>query len=698
MALTVTDIDYDNILLNFKNYLKSQEVFKDYNFDGSAISELLKLLSYNTFYNAFYVNHISTEMYLDSAAERSSVVSRAKSLGYIPASTTSAHIYVDLEAHISKGEGEAIPSNGSINLLPYSNFSTTINDVNYDFVTPYLNTLEYTSDGGDYWTYRKNNVRIVEGKPLRYLFKVLNEYDTYTIPNENVDTSSIIVRIYPNESSYTYTTYTQIETIVDNIDGNSEVYWAYEGNDNKYYLQFGNGELGKKLELGNIISVEYITSNGVLGNGAQYFNVGNYYYSNTSLLEEDALYIIPSNYVYLTLRDWTEQFAADSFIRGETSNTTAYVYSHDTINNILKLYSSQGSFLFNEKIQEEYTVGANTVFGSEAYITSSKTEVSMSTGGADKESIQDIKFTAPKYFSAQNRLVTAADYEAIVKQNYPCIKAVSCWGGEILNPPELGTIYVSVKPKAREALDTWEKDYIIDNIIEDKKIISMNVQIVDPDYVYLYFEINAKYWADAASTITDETIVVDIKSTLARLDSYDYNYYGKNFYYSAFLTEIDSSNEFILGNETNIWMLKYFKPTLNVAYTANNAYKLEFFNAISSSTDRVNSYSSEFSVKVSNTVYSGCSFQSSELDSSILSVANSSSIVVSDAGYVDMSNGIVLIDNLIITDTEYHDSSNNAIIKMFANPLHDDIESSRNCILAIAPETIISTTRIRSKR
>ncbi len=698
MALTVTDIDYDSILSNFRNYLKSQEVFQDYNFDGAAISELLKVLSYNTFYNAFYVNHIANEMYLDSATDRSSVVSRSKSLGYVPSSTTSAHIYVDLEAHVTKGLGEILPPNDTIELLRYSSFSTTINDIDYDFVTPNLNSLEYETDGGDYWTYTKKNVKLLEGRPSRYIFKVLNDYDTYTIPNDNVDTSTLIVRVYPNETSYTYTTYTKVDSMVDGVDGDSNIYWIYEGADGKYYIQFGNGIIGNKLDLGNIISVEYVLSTGAAGNGARYFDVGNYYYSNTNLDESDSLSITSSNYVYLTLRDVSDAFSADNLVRGETSNTTAYVYSHDVTNNLLKLYSSDGDFIFNEKIQEEYTVGANTVFGSEAYITSSKIEISMSTGGGDKESIEDVKFMAPKYYSAQNRLVTATDYEAVIKQNYPCVKSVSCWGGEVLIPQQLGTVFVSAKPKARETLDTWEKDYILQNIIEDKKTISMNVQMVDPDYVYLYFEINAKYWADAASTITDETITVSIKNVISVLNSTKFNDFNKTFYYSSFTSDIDDSNEYILGNETKVWMLKNFEPTLNVPYTANNVYILDYFNPINTGEDYINSFSTKFSVNVGGVTYADCEFSESTIDSSIISVSNTSAVVIADAGYLDSSNGIVYIHNLNVVDTEAVDDNDTKIIKMYANPLYNDIESGRNCILSISSGSDIQTTRIRSNK
>jgi hypothetical protein len=697
--LTVTDIDFDNILNNFRNYLKSQDKFRDYNFDGSAITELLKLLSYNTFYNAFYTNHIANEMYLDSATERSSVVSRAKSLGYIPASAISSRIYVDLESHINKVTGETPPTGNSfVSLLGYSTFTTSINSNSYNFITTDLNSLYYDSEGTDYWVYKKNNVKIVEGKPLRYSFTVQNDYDSYLIPNDNVDLTSIIVRVYPDGTNYTYTTYTQVDSMVDGIDGTSTVYWIYEGTDGKHYLQFGNDSIGKKLSIGNVIYIEYIVNSGSSGNGAQVLDIGNYYYSNTSITERNALTITPSNYSILTLSSITDSFVENNMVRGVTSNNTAYVYSFDINTATLKLYSSNTVFLFNESIQEETLVGANTIIGATGIITSTRTEVSMSSGGSDLETIDNIKLNAPKLYASQNRLITSADYSSIIKHNYPYVKSVSCWGGEEESPQQLGHIYVSVKPKSRETLDVWEKDYILDNIIEDKKVISMNVHIIDPDYVYISLNVGVKYDADISSNVTEESMTLAVVNAILNLNSTTYDNYKTNFYYSAFSNIIDNTNEFILGSDTEILMLKHFTPLLNVPYTANNTATLKFYNQIYPDVDKLQSYSTTFTCNVSSTTKTGCSFAASNVSSTILTVANSTAVVISNAGTIDYANGIVYVSNVNIISTDEIDSSNNSIIKMYANPVYVDLVSDKNCILKIDTNIPISLTRVRNKK
>lgn len=697
--LTVTDIDFDNILNNFRNYLKSQDKFKDYNFDGSAITELLKLLSYNTFYNAFYTNHIANEMYLDSATERSSVVSRAKSLGYIPAPSISSHIYVDLESHINKVTGETPPTGNSfISLLGYSTFTTSINSNTYNFITTDLNSLYYESEGIDYWVYKKNNIKIVEGKPLRYSFTVQNDYDSYLIPNDKVDLTSIIVRVYQDGTKYTYTTYTKVDSMIDGVDGDSTIYWIYEGPDGKHYLQFGNNSIGKKLSIGNVIYIEYIVNNGLAGNGAQVLDIGNYYYSNTSITERTALTITPANYTILTLTSITDTFVEDNMVRGLTSNNTAYVYSFDINSSTLKLYSSNTSFTFNESVQEEMLVGANTVIGATGIISSTRTEVSMSTGGSDLESINDIKLNAPKLYASQNRLITAADYSSIIKHNYPYIKSVSCWGGEEESPQQLGHIFVSVKPKSRETLDLWEKDYILDNIIEDKKVISMNVHIIDPDYVYISLGITAKYNADISSNITEESMILDITNAVVNLNTSNYDNYKSSFYYSSFSNVIDSASEFILGSDTTILMLKQFAPLLNVPYTANNIGTLKYYNPINPDDDELQSYSTTFTCNVSSTTKPNCFFAASNVSSTILTVANSTTTIISNAGSIDYANGIVYVSNVNIMSTDVRDSSNNSIIKMYANPMYMDLTSDKNCILKIDANIPISLTRVRNKK
>jgi len=689
--LQITETDYDSILDNFKNYLKSQDEFKDYNFDGSSLSIFLDVLSYNTFYNAFYINAIGNEMFLDSATKRENVVSRAKALGYVPSSSVSSYAYIDIEAHINKASVETPSSNSFISLNSYAIFTTTVQEDDFNFITPETNALKYDSDGGDYWIYKKQNVKIVQGKIYTYSWKVQNEYDRYIIPNKNADINSLIVKIYTTEDSNSYTTFTKADNFL-NVDENSDVYWIYEGDDENFYIEFGNGEFGSKLDISNIVYIEYIVTEGEDANGAKLFNIGNYSYSNSSIREYDVLSVTNSNYIVMNVINNSGAFTNDEKVRGETSNSIAYVYSFDNTNNILKLYGADASFQFGETIHEESVLGSNVVYGANAVINSIKTETSVSTGGSEIEDIESIKFYAPKFYSAQNRLITSVDYETIIKNDYPYIDNIVCWGGEEEDPQQLGEIFISCKPRSREFLDQWEKDYIIENVIEDKKMIGVNVQIVDADYIYIKPTINIKYNSDINPNTTKEKIETD---TIENIKSYCRNFCHKfksTFYYSVFVTNIDESNEFILGNETTIQMGKHFKPNLNVA----TSELLKYANAIKdySSCESIIT-SSTFSCNVSGTTYDNCYFQA---NNTYLSIANSTSIVSNNVGTINYNNGIIQISNVIITETAEVDSSNDKIIKIYCVPENLDLESEKNQILKIDSNINIDSTAIRQSR
>lgn len=807
LPLIISDLDFDNILLNFRNYLKSQEVFKDYNFEGSAISELLKLLSYNTFYNAYYINNIASEMFLDSASDRSSVVSSAKSLGYIPSSAVSSHIFVDLESHIAKKVGEVPPTaNSFITLNPYATFTTSVNETTFNFITTDANNLYYESDGGNYWVYTKNNVKISEGTTLYNYFKVQNNYEEYVIPNANIDLSSLVVRVYDNETSLTYTPYTRCDYMINSIDANSTVYWIYEGIDGKYYLQFGNGVFGKQLTIGNIIYVQYVKTNGSFANGAKTFSPGNYSYSNTSIIDyNQAILVSPSNYSVLTLDNSTSLFSTDSLVVGGSSSANGYVYSFDANTQILQLYSTNGTFLFNETITEQSKVGANTVYGASGTVISIKNESSTTSGGSDIESIESIKFNAPKLFASQGRLVTSSDYESIVKQGYPYIDDIVCWGGEEEVPQQLGNVFLAIKPKSRESLYTWEKNDILTNIVNDKKIISMNVHIVDPDYIYILPNILVKYNSDLNSSTTQETIETNVKSVVEAYGLINLNSFNNTFYYSPFTSIIDDSNQFILGNDTAIQLIKHLEPVLNIPYTSNNTAVLKYsnpllndslMNIVTSSTFSCNLSSitvdwtptldvpytssnianitvnpftkdgftsSQFTANVNSTYVSNCifgydssnnyaltvvrysnnavvvpnagtldyangiihvsnvnihattlsskvrftvkpidktqcMFQLSSSNNSVLNVTSNNTIIFSNAGTIDYSNGIIYVSNVNISSTTLSDSSNNSIIEMISAPYSNDLTCTKNQVLKLNPTLNISSVSIRSKK
>lgn len=690
----ITDTDFDSIKNNFKSFLQTQDTYKDYNFDGSGLSILMDLLSYNTFYNSFYINAIANEMFLDSADKRENVVSRAKSLGYIPSSTVSSYGYIDVEAHINKVSGETAPTSESyVTLNPYAVFTTTVQDNDYNFITTDNNILNYEEDGGDYWIYRKRNVKITEGSIYTYYWNIFDEYQKFIIPNKNVDINSLIVRVYETINDVYGTTYVKADSLKD-INEESNVYWLYEGDDEKFYMEFGNGILGTKLEVGNVLKILYIISSGAEANGAESFNVGSYSLAE-SVTEHDAITISNSNYNILNISEPTAYFTKDEKVVGQSTGATGYVYEHDVELDTLKLYSVTGEFSFGETVMETDEIGGGDVTGATALVQGVNSENSFSVGGADIEDINSIKFYAPKHFAAQDRLVTSNDYETIIKHEYPYIDSIVCWGGEEEDDELLGKIFVACKPKSRETLSIDEKTYILDNIIEDRKMIGSNVQIVNADYIYIHPTISVKYNADLDPATTMETIKTSVSNSIYSYCLDFCNKFKSTFYYSGFVSNIDDANEFILGNETSITMVKHFKPIFNVPYNSTNVETLKFSNDIKNYSECENVITSSiFSIDISGVIYNDCFF-SANTENNNLMVENSDGVIDSNVGSIDYNDGIIEINNLTVTSTELVDSENNYIIKIYAIPRYLDLVSRKNQVLKIDSDINLSVTPIR---
>ena len=261
--LKVTEVDFDDIRTNLKSYLSTQDQFQDYNFEGSALATLLDVLAYNTHYNAFYLNMHANEMFLDTAQQRDSVVSRAKELGYLPSSAIGSQANVSLTfTGISNTTSQfTIPRNAS--------FTTTVDDVSYTYIVPTPKTVVNISN-----TF-STSVIIKEGTPLTHRFTVSSSNpERYIIPNTNVDTASIKVTVQESVSDTTTTEFIRA-TNTKQITGTSAVYFLEESADRKYEVVFSPGTLGKPVKNGNIVIIEYLVCNAKDTEGASVFTVDN---------------------------------------------------------------------------------------------------------------------------------------------------------------------------------------------------------------------------------------------------------------------------------------------------------------------------------------------------------------------------------------------------------------------------------------
>ena len=257
--LRVTELDFDAIKSNLKTFLKAQQEFKDYGFEGSGINILLDTLAYNTHYLGFNANMLANEMFLDSASLRSSVVSHAKTLGY---ETTSARAaYATLNVNLSTADNSKTMPAGTA-------FTTSVDGTNYRFVTIADITSSNTGNEVPF-----DSIKVYEGSYIttRYTVNTSNVDQKFTLSNANSDTSTLIVKVQTSASDTSTTTYTKA-TDITQLSSNSTVYYLQETDSGLYQVYFGDGVISKSISDGNIVVLQYVVTNKTLANGADTFS------------------------------------------------------------------------------------------------------------------------------------------------------------------------------------------------------------------------------------------------------------------------------------------------------------------------------------------------------------------------------------------------------------------------------------------
>lgn len=251
--LKIAELDFDAIKSALKSYLKGQTEFADYDFDSSAINILLDVLAYNTHYNAFYVNMLASEMFLDSATLRSSIVSLAKHLGYIPSSKGGASVYVDVSGG-TDGSEFSIPKG--------TKFSTKIGTRIYTFLAMESHA-SYFDDTTR--TYKVDSVGIKEGVFNEVMYEFAGTpNEVFEIPSEDADLSTLVVSVAGE-------VYSKADDLTE-LTATSKVYFVQEGDQNKYQIYFGDNVIGKKPNVSDQIDIQYnISVLGPDGDGASVF-------------------------------------------------------------------------------------------------------------------------------------------------------------------------------------------------------------------------------------------------------------------------------------------------------------------------------------------------------------------------------------------------------------------------------------------
>ena len=470
--LTVTELDFDTIKENLKTFLNQQSEFTDYDFEGSGLNILLDVLAYNTHYQAYYLNMVANESFLDTALLRDSVVSQAKTLGYVPYSRKAPRALIDFTVNTSTSTASTLSIPKGFRFL-----SNQIDGVSYGFVTLSETTVQKANSDFTFLS-----LPIYEGQLVSYLFthnESTNPKQVFTLPDTDIDTSTVTVTVQPNSSNTEISVYS-LATDASNTQTTSEVFYLQEGKNRQYQIYFGNDVIGKKISDGSIVNVNYLITNGEVAN------------------------------------------KANNFVATET------------------LADSLGG------VQTDFIINP----------------VNAASGGAERESVDEIKFSAPLQFTTQNRLVTYKDYESYIKKNYPSVDSVSVWGGEDEIPPIYGTVFVSLKPKQNYFISEAEKQRIIDEVIKPKAIVAVNTVIRDPEFLYLMISSNVLY-NPKKTILTQEQLKIAVRNAVLNYKSQYLDKFESTLILSKLQDDIDSvDTNSIVGSEVSIRVQKRFKPTL----------------------------------------------------------------------------------------------------------------------------------------
>ena len=260
-----SNLDFDQIKVTLKEYLKANSNFTDYDFEGSNLSSIIDVLAYNTYITSYNANMITNEVFIDSATLRENVVSLARNIGYVPRSRKAATASVSFFVNCSG----VIPTPATLTLKKGPIASSESSFGNQSFIFSILEDITVpVNDGIAYF----DDIIISEGTLLtsNFTYSGRNPNQKFILPNSGIDTALLSVTVKGNQQSTTSTKYTTQDSLLD-IKSDSKVYYLQEIENERYEIFFGDGIFGKKLEEGNFITANYITCNGDSANGVNQF-------------------------------------------------------------------------------------------------------------------------------------------------------------------------------------------------------------------------------------------------------------------------------------------------------------------------------------------------------------------------------------------------------------------------------------------
>jgi len=607
MPLTkFSDLDFDQIKTQIKNYLRSNSNFTDFDFEGSNFSVLIDTLAYNTYISSYNANMVANEVFIDSATLRENVVSLARNIGYLPSSKKASKATVSFLVDTSTLTTNPTTMTLRAGLVAVSD---SFGGSNFTFCVPESITVPVNEDLAFF-----NDIEIYEGTFISKEYTV-DDSDIdqkFIIPNSNADTSTLSVQVKESSFDLASVKYELAQSIID-ISNTSKIFLLQEITDEKYELLFGDNIFGKRLEDGNVIKLSYVITNGDIANG-----VSNFTFSGRLVDNND---------------------------RVVTTGVSAIAVNNRSI------------------------------------------------GGGDIETVSSIRKYAPLKYAAQNRAVTTQDYEVMTKQVYPDTESVSAFGGEDLNPPQYGKVFIAIKPAGGSYLSNFVKSSIISDL---KKFTVAGIVPQIIDLKYLYVEVDTNVYFNTNLFPSASGLKTNIFESLeAYSNTSELNAYGARLKYSKLLRTIDDTNSAITSNITTVRMRRDMRPSINefaeYEICFGNRFHISGDGNIKTSGFLVEGYSGE--VFLSDVPYSDEKTGSINL---IRLISESEKQVLRrDVGTIDYIKGEILLSPIKIINTSKTESEF-PIIEIEANPYSNDVIGLQDQFLQLdiskSNVTVISDT------
>ena len=574
-----TNLDFQDTKNKLKAYLQAQEQFKDYNFEGSNMSILLDILAYNTFQNNFYTNMAISEMFLDTAQFRDSVVSHAKELNYLPRSRRSSSVTTNFELFPTDNPiSIAIPAKTEW-IARCGTQTFTFSNRESQVVTP--------SNG----RYLLSGLTLYEGKWIQELFEVTGDPDErFVISNDKIDTLSLRVYVRDNAESTDETEYTFRDDLYD-VGGTDNVFYLQPFRDNRYEIYFGRDNFGNEPIAGNVIRIEYQNVVGAISNGISAMNIKN-------------------------------------------------------------------------KIND---------------YESSTAVVERTSGGAERESINAIRFYAPKSIQIQNRAITEEDYKILLRNNFPEIRSVSVYGGEKLFPPQFGRVIIAIDTEQVQGVSERQKD-LYTEFLADKSALAIEPVIVNAKFMYLEIDTTV-YYNRNFTNLTVADIEQTVRNSITQFSTNNLEQFGKNFRISRLSRAIDDADTNIISNDTSVRSIIRITPRRNVS----SYFVLQFGNELDPDVTYQESQITNYDpcIVTSTFTYGNQTVYiqdngTGQLDI-VRNVGGAISIVEKDVGTVDYTTGDVILTYVTIQDYT------SGYINVFARNKPRNINAPVDRIISIDP-------------